>query len=175
MRRGRTWCGPKTGNPDLPDSPALPHNPFLTFANSLTAVSKGAVLLGLGLDCDMPIPAERCPYHVGVVLSTRFSRFSHDESQIYMDSLEHPDDAERAKEHIHWVISKGDLINPAREDGEDAGIYKEIPIIRRITRDGSKAGSLSIVMSRKDSEREIPRTYPGPEIGMYQSPISSWA
>ena len=117
----------------------------------------------------MPMPAIRCPVHIGAVLSTRYNRFSHDESQLYRDSLEYQgqkDPAERARDNIHWVVTKGDLVNPR------TGIHEEVPIVCRITPEGSKSGYISVVMSSKDDERNLPGRLHGPGHGMYKNTLT---
>ena len=117
----------------------------------------------------MPAPIVRCPYHIGVVLSTRYNAFRHDRSQEYDDSLEPEENAKRAKDHIHWVVTKGDLVNQPKDNREATGIRKEVPIIRRITRDGSKAGYISVILSSESNERELPKMLNGPQQSEYRT------
>jgi hypothetical protein len=124
---------------------------------SWTSVARGAVLLGLGLGCDRPKPVKRCPFHVGVVLAKPYQDFSDDPSQRYVDSLQNK---EMAKDHIHWVIPKGDVIDPR------TGIVKTVPITRRITSDGSKAGEIKVVTSWRDRPRDLPTRLQGPGNGL---------
>jgi len=107
----------------------------------------------------MPPLAVRCPVHIGVVLSKPYDKFNDDPSQLYVDSLqvEVPGGrlVERAKNHIHWVITKGDLIDPAK------GIQRTVSIIRRITTEGNKAGQIYVVTSFEDNMSRLPTKWTG--------------
>ncbi|KAJ8121543.1 hypothetical protein ONZ43_g2029 [Nemania bipapillata] len=106
--------------------------------DSWTAVAKGAVLMGLGIGCQKPPANSSAPYHIGVVLAERFASYLHEEQQRYADSF---DGVYRAKDHINWVIAKGDLVTP------DEMIEKKLKIFHKINPQGKKAGRIIVVIS----------------------------
>ncbi|KAI0415867.1 hypothetical protein F5X98DRAFT_376248 [Xylaria grammica] len=107
----------------------------------LPAVAKGAVLMGLGVYCEKPPPNSRAPYHIGIVLAERFARYAHEEWQRYDDSL---DGVSRAKDHIKWVVAKGDLVTPHEQ------IAKKVKIVHKITPRGKKAGRVRVILSSRE-------------------------
>lgn len=106
--------------------------------SSWTAVVKGAVLMGLGKVCDAPPAVSECPYHVGVVVASRFAPYDHVESQKYVDTF---DNITRAKDNIKWIIEKGDLI------AHNSAIDKSEKIVRKTNPNGNKTGRVIIVVS----------------------------
>jgi hypothetical protein len=115
---------------------------------SWSAVAKGAVLMGLGIGCDIPPEVFNCPYHIGVRLAQRFAPYAHDESQKYSDSFDYE---RRARDNIKWVIAKGDLV------AQDNPIVKTTTVIRKFTPTGNKKGTVVLVRS-KYSESGLPPT-----------------
>ncbi|KAI1349090.1 hypothetical protein F5Y01DRAFT_327762 [Xylaria sp. FL0043] len=109
--------------------------------DSWTAVAKGAVLIGLGVDCEPPPPNVSAPYHIGVVLAERSANYPYLEQQRYIDSF---DNVVRVKDHIKWVVSKGDLVTPHEQ------IVKKVKIVHKITPRGKKAGRVRVVLSTHD-------------------------
>jgi hypothetical protein len=105
-------------------------------------VAKGAVLIGLGLGCEIPPEAVKCPFHIGVVVSQRYNEFDHKVGQKYEDSFDTR--TPRAKDCIRWVAAKGDLITA------NEGIHKTVKLVRRVTPNGSKRGTIRIVTSAAD-------------------------
>ena len=103
--------------------------------------------MGLGVGCIPPAPVTQCPYHIGVVLAERWTRYSHEESQRYEDSF---DNMARAKENIKWVVARGDLIT------QDEGIHVSQPIIKKLSRNGNRAGVLTLAFSMLDDVDEPP-------------------
>ncbi|KAK3319151.1 hypothetical protein B0H66DRAFT_498128, partial [Apodospora peruviana] len=110
---------------------------------SWTAVIKGAALIGLGVGCEVPQKCVPCPYNIGLLVSTPFKQFEHNQSQLYTDTFTNQT---RAKGHIKWVIAKGDLIT------QQEGIEKSVKIFKKMTRNGNRAGSVTIVTA---SDREL--------------------
>ncbi|KAH9884837.1 hypothetical protein F4778DRAFT_799407 [Xylariomycetidae sp. FL2044] len=108
---------------------------------SWTAVVTGAALMGLGVGCKVPPANIRCPYHVGVVVSKRFTKWDHDEAQKYTDTF---DGVQRARGNIHWLVTKGDLIT------QDEGINAEVKLTKKITLKGNRTGTVTIVTSTSD-------------------------
>jgi hypothetical protein len=109
--------------------------------DSWTAVAKGGALMGLGVGCNVPPACVKCPYHIGVVASKNFTVYDHEKSQMYTDTF---DNTRRAKDHINWIISKGDLV-PQKE-----GISKAIKVIHKLSRNGSKTGAVTLIFSQAD-------------------------
>ncbi|KAI8635597.1 hypothetical protein F5Y19DRAFT_408383 [Xylariaceae sp. FL1651] len=115
--------------------------------DSWTAVVKGAALMGLGIGCEMPAPNSSSSHHIGVVLAEQFARYSHRESQKYTDTF---DNIARAKDHVKWIVAKGDLLTPHE------GIEKKVKIIQKVTRTGKKAGRVIVVLSGHENFGETP-------------------
>lgn len=99
------------------------------------------MLKGLGVHCDIPTECIKCPYHIGVVLSQRFTDFDHHPEQRYTDSF---DNSERARDNIKWMVAKGDLITV------EEGIDKQLKLVRKITSRGNQVGTVTIVTSDAD-------------------------
>jgi len=118
--------------------------------DSWTAVAKGAVLMGLGVDCDIPPECIQCPYHIGVVLSPRFAQYEHREVQRYTDTF---DGSERARDTIQWVVARGDLVEA------DKAIEKKLRIVRKMTSSGNQVGTVTVLTSAFDGKGEPPRLY----------------
>lgn len=78
---------------------------------SWTAVVKGAVLAGLSVGMSCPPPVKGCLYNFGLVITERFVSYKHKKEDYFHDGL---DGIPKAKNQIHWLISKGDLIRPER-------------------------------------------------------------
>ncbi|KAK0617593.1 hypothetical protein B0T14DRAFT_569083 [Immersiella caudata] len=115
--------------------------------SSWMAVARGGLLIGLGVDCVTPAPSLPCPFHLGFVLSERFALHKHPESLRYTDSF---DKVERAKNHIKWVISKGDLVPP------DKTIEQELKLVHKMSMPAHKPGSITAVLSWEDSFSGLP-------------------
>lgn len=115
--------------------------------SSWTAVARGGLLIGLGVDCEIPAPSLACPFHLGFILSERFALHEHPESSRYVDSF---DKVERAKNHIKWVLSKGDLVEP------DKIVEKELILVHKMSMPAHKPGSITAVLCREDSVRGLP-------------------
>lgn len=104
--------------------------------------------MGLGVGCVPPPPCVACPYHIGVVLAERWTDYNgFDASQKYEDTF---DNQLRVQENIKWLVAKGDLIT------QDEGIEISQPIVRKFGRNGSKTGTLTIVLSALDGFSEPP-------------------
>jgi hypothetical protein len=99
--------------------------------------------MGLGLGCEVPPPCVRCPFHIGVVAAKRFAPYHHLQEQKYTDSF---DNIHRAKDHIQWVLAKGDLI-PVE------GIVKTVTVIQKLKPTSKKTGRVIIVTSESDDAR----------------------
>lgn len=116
--------------------------------DSWTAVAKGAALMGLGIGCgEIPPPNIKCPFHVGVVASTRFADFDHDPPQKYVDTF---DGVARARDQICWLIAKGDLVT------HDQGIEERLIVVRKSKPTGKKTGTVIVVTSQYDGAGEPP-------------------
>ncbi|KAK8137029.1 hypothetical protein PG984_004969 [Apiospora sp. TS-2023a] len=112
---------------------------------SWSAVAKGAVLIGGGVDCLIPAEVTEAPEHVGIILATRFADYERTVSQRYADSFE---PGSRVRPNIQWVVAKGDLVL------HDQPILKRETIVRKLTSDGSRKGTLIVV---RDSGDELDR------------------
>lgn len=113
--------------------------------DSWTAVAKGAVLMGLGLDCDVPPECVRCPYHVGVVAAARYGLYDYGRGpaagRLYADSF---DGTTRARDHVTWLFAKNDLV-PTTHATE-----KSVRIQRKFLRANKKVGTVTVVLSEQD-------------------------
>ena len=103
--------------------------------------------MGLGLGCDQPPPTKQCPYHIGVVLAERWTEYSHEQSQKYADTF---DNKTRARDNIKWLVAKGDLIT------QDEGIAVSQRIIKKLTRNGNRAGAVTLAFSYVDGVTQPP-------------------
>lgn len=101
--------------------------------------------MGLGLGCTPPAPSKESPYHIGVVLAERWTEHNHKEGQKYVDAF---DGVTRAKDNIKWLVAQGDLITP------DEGIQVTQSIIKKLSRNGNRAGSLELVFAEIGSGTE---------------------
>ena len=108
-----------------------------------TAVARGGVLLGLGLDCQVPPPAVQMPYNLGVVISKKFALYDHGPQQRYKDSL---DKVERACDHVEWFAFKGDLVK------HNEPTEKTIELVRKLTTSSSRVGRVTIIISATDDD-----------------------
>ncbi|KAK0706431.1 hypothetical protein B0T26DRAFT_680119 [Lasiosphaeria miniovina] len=108
-----------------------------------TAVARGGVLLGLGLNCKVPPPVVQMPYSLGLVTSKRFALYDHKPQQRYEDSL---DGVERARDHVEWFAFKGDLIR------HDKPTEKTIRLVRKLTPLSPRAGRITIIISATDDD-----------------------
>ncbi|KAH7176556.1 hypothetical protein EDB81DRAFT_42690 [Dactylonectria macrodidyma] len=115
--------------------------------NSWSAVSQGGVLLGLGLGCTPPAPSQKVPYYIGVILAERWTAFKHDQGQRYIDSF---DRSAKAKDSIKWLVAQGDLIT------QDEGIQVSQTIIKKLSRNGNRAGTLTLVFAETGGASEPP-------------------
>ncbi|KAK4173157.1 hypothetical protein QBC36DRAFT_360672 [Triangularia setosa] len=108
--------------------------------SSWTDVVIGAAILGLGMNCNVPPPCAECPYHIGVLISQQFHEYENDERQAYTDRI---DQNMRAKDHLKWIATKGDLITQAH------GINKRLKLVRKIVKlnDQALRGSCTVVIS----------------------------
>ncbi|KAI3339486.1 hypothetical protein F4824DRAFT_45665 [Ustulina deusta] len=113
--------------------------------DSWTAVVKGATLMGLGVSCEQPPHNSGAPYHIGVVLAEQFASYFHQEHQRYADTF---DNVFRAKDHIKWVVAKGDLVTPHEQ------ITKTVKIVQKINPKGKKAGRVRVILSSHDRTSE---------------------
>jgi len=128
-------------------------------ADSWTAVAKGAALMAMDVGCGPPLlPNIPCPFHIGVVLSTRYMSFDHDPPQKYTDTF---DGVDRAKDHIQWVVTKGDLV------AYKNGIEERVKITRKLSPDGSLNGRIVVVASRCDGPRGPPSKLKVDDDGEY--------
>jgi len=103
-----------------------------------TAVAKGAVLMSLEIGCAPPLDVTKCPIHIGVIIAPPFMRFDHTEEQLYKDSF---DQQYRAKNHIHWIVPRGD---PIPHDGT---YQKTIKIVQKLLNNSPRDGKLTIITS----------------------------
>lgn len=110
--------------------------------SSWTAVARGGLLIGLGLDCEVPSPSLPCPFHLGFVLSERFALHEHPSEARYTDTF---DKLERARNHVKWVVSKGDLVPPGRS------IHRELKLVQKMSQPAQKPGSISAVLCWQDA------------------------
>lgn len=102
--------------------------------------------MGLGLGCTPPAPSKECPYHIGVVLAERWTEYNHQQGQKYVDGF---DGVTRAKDSIKWLVAQGDLITP------DEGIQVTQSIVKKLSRNGNRAGSLKLVFDETRSGTEL--------------------
>jgi len=117
-------------------------------SDSWTAVAKGAALMAMDVGCGPLLqPNVPCPFHIGVILSTRYTLFDHDPRQKYKDTF---DGVERAKDHIQWVVGQGDLVTYKE------GIKERVKITRKLSPGGSLNGQINVVVSRYDGPRSPP-------------------
>lgn len=107
-------------------------------SSSWTAVAKGAVLMGMGLDCQVPPPVIASPFCIGAVLSTHFKPHTHRDDQRYVDSFEK---SPRARNHTHWMVRKGDLVTME-------GRHASIKLRRKFNAGGKKSGVVHVVISQ---------------------------
>lgn len=105
--------------------------------SSWTAVARGGLLIGLGLDCEVPSPSLPSPFHLGFVLSERFALYEHPSEARYTDTF---DNLERARNHVKWVVSKGDLVPPGRS------IHRELKLVQKMSQPAQKPGSVGAVL-----------------------------
>lgn len=112
-------------------------NSISKYSSSWTAVAKGAVLMGLGLDCPTPPNNIPCPVNIGVTLSTRFRPYEHAGEQKYKDSF---DGSDRARNHTHWIIKKGDLVTLE-------GKHASTKLRRKYNPNGNKTGIVKVLIS----------------------------
>ncbi|KAH8894314.1 hypothetical protein GQ53DRAFT_643950 [Thozetella sp. PMI_491] len=108
---------------------------------SWTAVAKGGVLLGLGIGCQIPAPVYECPYHIGVVVAERFTEYDYPGASRYEDTF---DGSSRTRDHIEWLVEKGDLIDPSRPT------TKEFKMVKKLTEGGARTGRVIIIYSTMD-------------------------
>ncbi|KAK0726573.1 hypothetical protein B0T21DRAFT_36480 [Apiosordaria backusii] len=113
--------------------------------SSWTDVVIGAAILGLGMNCKVPPACAECPYHIGVLISQQFHEYENDEKQAYTDVV---DQNMRAKDHLKWVVAKGDLITQAD------GIKRSLRLVRKLLKlsDQSLKGSCTVVISYDDKQ-----------------------
>lgn len=104
--------------------------------------------MGLQLGCEIPPLCNKCPFHVGALVSEPFLDHAHLSEQRYTDTF---DGEFRAKDNIKWVIPKGDLIAP------DEPIKKTLRLVTKMSQAGHRPGSLTIVTST-DSDPNGPAT-----------------
>ncbi|KAK0638697.1 hypothetical protein B0T16DRAFT_229240 [Cercophora newfieldiana] len=116
-----------------------------------TAVAKGAALMAMNVGCGPSLqPNTPCPVHIGVVLATGYTSFDHDPKQRYKDTF---DKTDRAKDHIQWIVTKGDLVTYAD------GIRKRVKINTKFSLDGSTNGQINVVTSRHEGARGPPSKF----------------
>ncbi|KAI0450091.1 hypothetical protein F5B21DRAFT_517692 [Xylaria acuta] len=113
--------------------------------DSWTAVAKGATLMGLGVRCEKPLPVYSAPCHIGIILAERFASYCHQEDQRYTDSF---DGVLRAKDHIKWVVARGDLVTPHEQ------IVKKVKMVHKINPNGKKTGRVNVILSSHDETGE---------------------
>lgn len=73
-----------------------------------TAVAKGAVLKGLGICSDKPLPVKGSPRHYGIKTRTHFAAYQHKLSETETDV----EGIQWATDQIRWLVQKGDVIYP---------------------------------------------------------------
>jgi len=99
--------------------------------------------MGLGLDCATPPPNIACPVNIGVLLSTRFRPYEHQFDQKYVDSF---DKSDRARNHCHWIIKKGDLVTLE-------GKYASTQLKRKFNAGGNKTGIVKVLVAHGELRR----------------------
>lgn len=72
---------------------------------------RGAILGGLGIGMACPDPVQACPYHLGVVITEIFASYKHKAEDLFHDEVGR---IPRAKGQLHWLLAKGDLIQPMK-------------------------------------------------------------
>ncbi|GAB1320805.1 Heat shock 70 kDa protein 12B [Madurella fahalii] len=119
-------------------------------SDSWTAVAKGAALMAMDVGCGPLLqPNIPCPFHIGVVLSTRYTSYDHDLRQKYTDTF---DGVNRAKDHIQWVVARGDLVTME-------GIKERVKITRKFSPHGSLNGQINVVVSRYEGPQNPPSKF----------------
>lgn len=127
-------------------------------SDSWTAVAKGAALMAMDIGCGPLLhPNIPCPFHIGVVLATRYTSFDHELRQKYKDTF---DGVDRAKDHIQWVVARGDLVTTD-------GITERVKITRKFLPGGSLTGQINVVVSRCDGPRKPPSRFMVDDDGEY--------
>ncbi|KAK4188114.1 hypothetical protein QBC35DRAFT_451557 [Podospora australis] len=122
--------------------------------SSWTDVAIGAAVLGLGIECQTPPECFACPYHIGVLVSQPFHEYENVENQAYVDML---DLNMRAKNHIKWIVARGDLVT------QHGGMKNTTKLVRKIVRVGDQAmrGSVTIVTSEDQRPGDRPEDTKG--------------
>jgi hypothetical protein len=110
-------------------------------------VAQGAILMGLGVNCDVPPPCVPCPFHIGVVVARPYRIYNHDNRQKYTDTF---DSAERAKDNVNWIIRKGDLIT------QDTEAVTRLKLVRRIAAKEPKTGGTIFIVTSTNSDPRGP-------------------
>lgn len=127
-------------------------------SDSWTAVAKGAALMAMDVGCGPLLqPNIPCPFHIGVVLSTRYTSYDHDLRQKYTDTFDRVD---RAKDHIQWVVARGDLVTME-------GIKERVKIARKFSPHGSLNGQINVVVSRYEGPQNPPSKFTVNDDGEY--------
>ncbi|KAI1307552.1 hypothetical protein F5Y03DRAFT_405610 [Xylaria venustula] len=103
--------------------------------------------MGLGVGCKPPPPSFGSLYHIGVVIAERFASHPYLEQQRYIDSF---DNISRVKDHIKWMVAKGDLVNqtPPKE------IVKKVKLVYKVNPNGKKTGRVRVVLSMHDGKND---------------------
>ncbi|KAK4225635.1 hypothetical protein QBC38DRAFT_482384 [Podospora fimiseda] len=113
--------------------------------NSWSAVARGAVLMGLGIDSELPPAAIPCPYHLGVIVSKQLGPYDLQSNHLYKDYF---DSTFRVSQQVEWFLSKGDMIT-----SEQPGT-KTVRLVRKLLPGGSQAGEVVIIVSAADEDPE---------------------
>lgn len=108
------------------------------------------MLLGLGLGCTPPAPSKKTPYYIGVVLAERWTTYKHGHGQRYVDSF---DRLARARGNIKWLVAQGDLIT------QDEGIQVSQAVVKKLSRNGNRAGTLTLVFAETGGASEPPTQF----------------
>ena len=95
--------------------------------------------MSLGLGREPLPPSASCPVHIGVVASSEFKLHEHRNDHKYTDSFSR---TQRARDYVHWLVRKNDLITP----GE--GIQASVRIAKSFR--GNKSGVVKIVTTETE-------------------------
>lgn len=85
-----------------------------TIIFSWSAVAQGAVMKGLGLLTERPIPVTRCPRHFGIKTRTHYSAWRNSPGDSEVDAA----GIRWATGQVKWLVQKGDAIMAGRETVE---------------------------------------------------------
>ncbi|KAH0537284.1 hypothetical protein FGG08_005909 [Glutinoglossum americanum] len=76
-----------------------------------SGVVKGAVLRGMGIGMDVPVPVMSCPRHYGICISQVYADWMHNGETTVIDSFNR---RQVVPKQLIWLVRRGDVILPGR-------------------------------------------------------------